>query len=100
MSRSGNQYVYTVEVNGKLEHVYKNRRNLNRRIRLLIDEHLEDGWELVQDHTVRELFINLRAKAVNNGVYRNALLRFNKYGHYLLKQIRVKCWVIKSERIT
>jgi len=100
MSRSGNQYVYTVEINKTLEYVYRNRRTMNSMLRGLIDRHKDEGWIVVQDHTVRDLFINLRARGVRHGVYRNILLTMSHYGNSYRKQIIVKCWVIKSERIT
>ena len=100
MSRSGNQYVYTVELNGKLLRVYKNRRNMNRWLRTEIDRHKEQQWALVQDECVRDVYLNMRARGVASAVYRNILLHFNRYGTSLRKQYLVKCWVIKSERIT
>ena len=100
MSRSGNQYVYTVEINKTLEHVYRNRRTMNSKLRYLLDKHKDDGWTLVQDEKVRELYINLRAKGVKNGIWRNILLTMSHYGNEYRKQIIVRCWVIKSERIT
>lgn len=100
MSRSGNQYAYSVEINGDLEHVYRNRRTLRSKLRYLLDKHKDEGWTVVQDHTVPELFINLRAKGVKNGIYRNILLTMSHYGNSYRKQIIVKAWVVKSERIT
>ena len=100
MSRSGNQYVYTVEINKTLEHVYRNRRTMNSKLRYLLDKHKDDGWTLVQDEKVRELYINLRAKGVKNGIWRNILLTMSHYENEYRKQIIVRCWVIKSERIT
>jgi len=100
MSRSGNQYVYTVEVNQKLEHVYRNRRTMNSMLRALIDKHKDEGWIVIQDEKVRELYINLRARGVKNGIWRNILLTMSHYGNEYRKQIIVRCWVIKSERIT
>jgi hypothetical protein len=100
MSQSGNQYVYTIEKNGTLTNVFKNRRSMKRAIASIIEHHRADGWEIVQDHTIPEVYLNLRAKGVSNGIYRNLLLTFTKYNQALRAQFLVKCWVIKSERIT
>jgi hypothetical protein len=100
MSRSGNQYVYSIEINKTLEHVYRNRRTMESKLRYLLDKHKDEGWTVVQNTKVAELFINLRAKGVKNAIYRNILLTMSHYGNDYRKQIIVKCWVIKSERIT
>ena len=100
MSRSGNMYVYTLEINKTLKHVYRNRRTLRSKLRYLLDKHKDEGWTGVQEHTVPELCINLRAKGVKNAIYRNILLTMTGHQLNLRKQIVVRCWVIKSERLT
>ena len=100
MSRSGNQYVYTVERNRDLVAVYKNRRQMNRHVDHIKKQHVAEGWDVATDHKLRDIWINFRIKGVDNGIYRNVLMTFTQYGKSLRCQILVKAWVVKSERIT
>ena len=100
MSRSGNQYAHTVEINNKLKGVHKNRKRLNGKIDRIIAKHKDEGWILIQDNRVPELYMNLRAKNVDNGIYRHVLLNYVDFGRSDRKQIIIRSWVLKSERIT